>query len=91
MEKPQNGTIKWIKDEIRFAMIIIGIMGSVFANYYIVKSSINKNSYRIDTIETARTESWDWQKETNNKTTENLERLKDLYNELDKKILSTDH
>ncbi len=76
MAEPQNGTIKWIKDEARLMLVIITIVGSVFSSYFLLKGAVNQNTYEIGSIKEARANSGKIQSEFNKITTESINTLK---------------
>lgn len=68
-ETKENGTIKWIKEEVKLVYISVYltalIVGGGLLNYYSMKGIVENHGYRITQIEQARAEVWEEQRELN--------------------------
>lgn len=80
MIEKSNGTIKWIKDEVKLVYITIYItaliVGGGLFNYYSLRGILENTVYRVDKIEEARASMWTEQKEFNKTATECVNDLK---------------
>lgn len=62
---------KW-REEVKFIILITGIISSALFNWFSVKSEIALLKYRVDKVETARAEVWEQQNKINQEQAKTL-------------------